>query len=87
MNHQNIPASGPDGAISVSSQEQPSTDISVDLNAPKAPKLGLRAAINAMCKSCVYDPLSGMGTWRQQVEGCTVKVCALWPVRPRSTKH
>jgi hypothetical protein len=45
-------------------------------------KVGLRAAINAKCKDCIYDPLSGLGTWRQQVEGCTCLSCPLWPIRP-----
>lgn len=49
-------------------------------------KLSLRQAINAHCKSCVYDPKSGLGTWRQQVEGCTVTCCELYPVRPISGK-
>jgi hypothetical protein len=48
-------------------------------------KVGLRAAINAKCKDCIYDPLSGLGTWRQQVEGCTCTDCPLWPVRPKSS--
>jgi hypothetical protein len=46
--------------------------------------MSLRAAINAKCKDCIYDPKSGHGTWRQQVEGCTVTRCALFPVRPRA---
>lgn len=44
----------------------------------------LRKAIDEHCRSCIYDPKSGLGTWRQQVEGCTVTRCALWPVRPMS---
>ena len=48
-------------------------------------KVSLRAAINAKCKDCIYDPLSGLGTWRQQVEGCTCLDCPLWPIRPRSS--
>jgi len=47
--------------------------------------VSLRAAINAKCKDCIYDPLAG-GTWRAQVEGCTCRICPLWPVRPKSTK-
>lgn len=44
----------------------------------------LRAAINAKCKSCVYDK-AALGTWRQQVQLCScVKSCALWPHRPVS---
>ena len=42
------------------------------------------AAINAKCKDCIYDPLSGLGTWRQQTEACTIKTCSLWPYRPKS---
>ena len=44
----------------------------------------LRAAINAKCKECIYDPGSGGGTWRQQVEACTSPKCPLYPVRPVS---
>ena len=42
----------------------------------------LRKAINAHCKACIYDPNARTGTWRQQVEACTVKRCDLYPVRP-----
>ena len=45
----------------------------------------LRTAINAMCKQCVYDPESGLGTWRQQTEACRVTECPLWKVRPVSS--
>jgi hypothetical protein len=27
----------------------------------------LRAAIDAKCKDCIWDPASGLGTWRAQV--------------------
>ena len=47
----------------------------------------LRAAINAMCRGCLYDRFSGQGTWRQQVEACTAKTCPLYNVRPRSTRY
>jgi len=46
--------------------------------------MSLRAAINAKCKDCIYDPKSGLGTWRQQVQGCTSVNCPLWAVRPLS---
>lgn len=46
--------------------------------------MSLRAAINAKCRDCIYDPKSGLGNWRQQVEGCTSRSCPLWPVRPTS---
>ena len=45
----------------------------------------LRACINQHCKDCIYDKTNG-GTWRQQVEDCTVTKCALYPVRPVPTK-
>lgn len=47
-------------------------------------KTSLRAAINAKCKACIYDPASGQGAWRQQVEACTDRTCPLWEVRPMS---
>ncbi len=47
--------------------------------------MSLRAAINAFCKSCIYDPIGGSGTWRQQVEACTSYRCPLYPVRPKSS--
>ena len=46
--------------------------------------MSLRAAINAMCKACIYDPIGGRGTWRQQVEACTAPHCPLYAVRPKS---
>jgi hypothetical protein len=44
---------------------------------------GLRTRVNLMCKDCIYDP-EGTGTWRKQVENCTVTLCPLWEIRPRS---
>jgi len=41
----------------------------------------LRKHINDHCKTCIYD-YSAAGTWRQQVTLCSVKNCALHPVRP-----
>lgn len=46
--------------------------------------MSLRKAIDAKCKDCIYDPLSGLGTWKQQVQGCTSKDCGLWPVHAKS---
>lgn len=46
--------------------------------------MSLRGAINTMCKACIYDPVAGTGTWRQQTQACTSIKCALWPVRPLS---
>ncbi len=50
-----------------------------------ARRIGLRAAINRMCRQCIYDP-DAAGTWRQQVEACTSPECALYPVRPSSSR-
>ena len=44
----------------------------------------LRKAIDAKCKDCIHDPLSGLGAWREQVQLCTVTSCPLWPVRPKA---
>ena len=44
----------------------------------------LRKRINQHCKSCIYDPYAP-GTWRQQVTLCSVKSCAFYDVRPRTT--
>ena len=51
---------------------------------PKTDKIGvLRKAIDQFCKDCIYDPYwKGGGTWRQQVEGCPSKSCALYEIRP-----
>jgi hypothetical protein len=46
--------------------------------------MGMRAAINAKCRDCIYDPLSGGGNWRQQVQACTITRCPLHPYRPLS---
>ena len=45
-------------------------------------RLSLRSAINAMCKSCIYDPWGGNGTWREQVQACSSANCPLHAVRP-----
>ena len=45
-------------------------------------RVSLRAAINAMCKNCLYDPGNGNGGWREQVEGCSSSNCPLHSVRP-----
>ncbi len=41
----------------------------------------LRGAINAHCKSCIYDR-EAAGTWLAQVTLCSVHKCELWDVRP-----
>jgi len=56
-------------------------------HAPKktAPGRSMRSAVNAKCKDCIYDPLSGLGSWRQQTDACTATDCPLFDFRPRST--
>jgi len=49
-----------------------------------AKKGGLRACVNAHCCQCIYDELVP-GTWRKQVENCTVEDCALYLKRPSTT--
>lgn len=44
----------------------------------------MRKAINNKCKECVYDPVGGAGTWRQQVEACSCSSCPLFEIRPVS---
>ena len=46
----------------------------------------LRSAVNAMSKSCIYDPGSGNGAWREQVQACSSGNCPLHPVRPVPVK-
>jgi hypothetical protein len=41
----------------------------------------LRAAINAMCKACTYDP-QDRGTCAQQISCCVSNECPLHSVRP-----
>ena len=51
----------------------------------KPKKRSMRAAINAYCKECTYDDaFKGGGTWREQVEACTVTKCPLHEFRPKS---
>jgi hypothetical protein len=47
--------------------------------------MSLRIRIDQNCKKCIYDSAS-KGTWRQQVTLCSVKSCALYDVRPKSTR-
>ena len=46
-------------------------------------KPNLRQCINDHCISCIFDHAAA-GTWRQQVTICSIKGCALYPVRPVS---
>ena len=43
----------------------------------------LRARVDAHCVSCIYDEFAD-GTWRQQVEQCSVTSCSLFDVRVKS---
>jgi len=49
-------------------------------------RVSLRAAIDAMCRSCIYDSGSGNGGWREQVQACSSANCPLHPVRPLPVK-
>jgi hypothetical protein len=49
-------------------------------------RVSLRTAIDAMCRSCIYDPGGANGTWREQVQGCSSGNCPLHPVRPITVK-
>jgi hypothetical protein len=53
--------------------------------APRKPAVKWRERVNAKCRDCIYDPKSGLGTWRQQVEACPSTSCPLWDIRPKST--
>ncbi len=46
--------------------------------------MGLRKAINDMCKACIYDKYAA-GNWRQQVSACTSPNCPLFQYRPKSS--
>jgi len=55
----------------------------VQLVAKLLSKSGRAAAINAMCCTCIYDPVvAGHGSWRKQVEDCTSRTCPLYKYRP-----
>ena len=58
-----------------------STDLKRKLVARIGKKGGFRASINAHCCQCIYDELVP-GTWRKQVENCTVSDCELYHLRP-----
>lgn len=49
-------------------------------------KPGLRAAINLMCKCCIYDP-SARGTCLQQITDCPAVDCPLYPVRRKRVER
>jgi len=41
----------------------------------------LKKQIELKCKQCTYDATQP-GSWRHQVEECTVRSCPLWEIRP-----
>jgi len=45
-------------------------------------KPSFRQVVNAKCRECIYDPIAGGGTWREQVGSCANVNCALHPLRP-----
>jgi len=49
-------------------------------------RASLRAAIDAKCRDCIYDPGNGEGGWRQQVQACCSANCPLHSVRPLPVK-
>lgn len=55
---------------------------------PKAANTKSRSkAIDRHCKDCIYDPIGGAGTWREQVKNCTNQSCALFNFRPLPTSR
>lgn len=46
-----------------------------------AKQVSWRKAVNEKCKDCIYDEY-GEGTWRAQVENCTMPDCPLYTIRP-----
>ncbi len=46
-------------------------------------RLTRQQAINANCRDCICDT-AVPGTWKMQVEACTITKCALYPYRPVS---
>lgn len=50
----------------------------------QASRRGYRGKVNAKCVECIYDPISGGGTWREQVAACASTKCPLWPIRAAS---
>jgi hypothetical protein len=54
---------------------------------PDLRRPSMRRAINEMCRDCIYDPVAGLGNWRQQTQACGITKCPLWPLRPISKPH
>jgi hypothetical protein len=45
-----------------------------------------KKCVEDFCRGCGYDPKAA-GTWREQIQTCSVKTCALWAVRPVSVQE
>lgn len=50
----------------------------------EAGRPGRQGKVNAKCIECIFDPGSGEGNWKQQVEACTCTGCPLFSIRPVS---
>lgn len=44
-----------------------------------------KKSVENFCRDCCYDPTEA-GSWRKQVEDCTITKCALYDVRPKTTE-
>ncbi len=51
----------------------------------KTKQVSWRNAVNEKCKDCIYDEY-GEGTWKAQVEACTMPDCPLYTIRPVTAK-
>ena len=47
----------------------------------KSKAISWRKAVDAKCRECNYDEFDN-GSWRAQVESCTMIDCALYAIRP-----
>jgi hypothetical protein len=65
--------------------DQSRQDVTGNQQKQNITKPSLRSAINKKFRECICDPISGDGTWRQQVAACSARTCPLYPVRPMPT--
>lgn len=47
-------------------------------------KAGFRKRIDDNCRECIYDEADN-GTWRMQVQACTITRCQFWDIRAKTT--
>lgn len=86
---ENVASRKPTGLDNANPRQQQTLIASVvpdNTGRKQALRLSLRDAVNAKCKSCIYDPLGGCGTWREQVQACPSANCPLHAVRPVTVK-